>query len=285
MALLLLAAATALGIPVLTAVIAGLTERPAKPEAERKLNQDTPAKAAWITFAIWAVLTAAGLAVVLTVDFYPKVGSDRGAHIADAFRFLTALAVPVGAMVLAVLAYSFFRRGSGEEPPEAGMAFDGRGPFPKLWLGATAGLTALMIVYPGLWTLDEVVHKHKDPDLVVDVQAMQWTWLINYPDLGIENQTELVLPVDRKITFNITSRDVLHSFWVPAFLMKIDAVPGLTTTLSLVAEDTGDYSEDSVYRLQCAELCGISHARMRVPVRVVSQSEFDTWVKEKTAAK
>jgi cytochrome c oxidase subunit 2 len=115
------------------------------------------------------------------------------------------------------------------------------------------------------------------------VQALQWTWLVAYPDQGIENQVELVLPVDRKVTFNITSRDVVHSFWVPAFLMKIDAVPGHTTTLSLLATEEGDYTDRPLYRIQCAELCGVSHSSMRIPVRVVSQEEFDAWVAEKSA--
>ena len=285
MGLFLLAAATTLGIPLITALVTWLSGRPARAARPRVLSQDTPAKAAWIAFAVWVVLTAGGLAAVLTVDFYPVVASDRGDEIAHAFRFLTALAIPVAAMVLAVVGYSMLRRGSGDLPPEDGMPFDGRGAFPRIWLGATAGLTLLIIIYPGLWTLGDVIEKHDDPDVVIDVQAMQWTWLINYPDRGVTNQVELVVPVDRKVTFNITSRDVLHSFWVPAFLMKVDAVPGRTTTMSLIATEIGDYSNEAVYRLQCAELCGISHARMQIPVRVVSQSEFETWVREKAAAR
>jgi cytochrome c oxidase subunit 2 len=282
---IVLAVAAMLGIPLLTAAIALTTERPPKPPKAHAVNSDTASNATWITLAIWAVLTAAGLAAVLTVDFYPTVGSDRGSEIARAFRFLTALAVPVAAMVIAVLLYSTLRRSSaGDLPPEDGAHYDGRGPFPKFWLVFTTGLTLLIIIYPGLWTLNDVIHKHKDPDLVVNVQAMQWTWLISYPDQNIENQFELVLPVDRKVTFEITSRDVIHSFWVPAFLIKIDAIPGRTSELSLIATETGDYADNDVFRVQCAELCGLSHASMRIPVRVVTQQEFDDWVSQKTAA-
>jgi cytochrome c oxidase subunit 2 len=221
---------------------------------------------------------------VLTVDFYSTVGSDKGEDISNAFTFLTALAVPVAAMVIAVLLYSGLRRSSGGDmPPVDGPHYDGKGPFPKAWLGVTAGMTLLIIIYPGLWTLNDVIATHDDPELVVNVEALQWTWLVSYPDQDIENQFELVIPVDRKVTFLITSRDVAHSFWVPAFLTKIDAIPGRTAELSLVATETGDYSENAVYRVQCAELCGISHASMRIPVRVVTQSEFDDWVAQKTA--
>jgi cytochrome c oxidase subunit II len=283
MSVALLATITCLGIPALITIVTVFSERPLAPPKPRSLNRDSTSKAGLITFILWAVLTAAGLAAVLTVDFYSTVASDRGEDIANAFRFLTALAMPVSAMVVAVLVYSILRRGSSDLPDEDGMAFDGTGMYPKLWFGATAALTLLIIIYPGLWTLNGVIEKHKSPDLVVDVQALQWTWLISYPDQGLENQLELVIPVDTKVTFNITSRDVVHSFWVPAFLMKIDAIPGHTTTMSLIAVEEGDYSDEPLYRLQCAELCGISHASMRVPVRVVSQAEFEDWVGQKSA--
>lgn len=283
MSVALLAAITCLGIPALITIVAVIAERPVAPPKPRLLNRDSASQAGLITFVLWAILTAAGLGAVLTVDFYSIVASDRGEEIADAFRFLTALAMPVSAMVVAVLVYSVLRRGSGEFSEEDGPANDGTGVFPKLWFGATAALTLLIIIYPGLWTLNSVIKKHETPDLVINVQALQWTWLMSYPEQGLENQVELVIPVDAKVTFNITSRDVVHSFWVPAFLMKIDAIPGHTTTMSLIAVEEGDYSDEPLYRLQCAELCGISHANMRVPVRVVSQAEFDDWVSEKSA--
>lgn len=283
MSLALMAAIVCVGIPALISVIAIAGERPVAPPKAKLMNRDSANQAAIFTFILWVVLTVAGLAAVLTVDFYSTVGSDRGEDIAGAFRFLTALAVPVAAMVLAVMAYAVMRRGSGEMPPEDGPAMDGSGGLPKLWFGATAALTALIIVYPGLWTLNDVISEHETPELVVNVEALQWTWLMSYPEQGLENQIEVVIPVDTKVTFKITSRDVVHSFWVPAFLMKIDAIPGHTTTMSLVATEEGDFSDEPLYRLQCAELCGISHANMRVPVRVVSKSEFEDWVSEKSA--
>jgi cytochrome c oxidase subunit 2 len=283
MTIAILATITCLGIPLLMMAIAVLSERPTAAPKERALNRDTASRAGLITFIVWAVLTAAGVAAVLTVDFYSTIASDRGQEIADAFRFLTALAVPVGAMVIAVLVYSVLRRGSADLPLEDGEAIDGTGSFPRIWFVATAALTLLIIIYPGLVTLNDVIDDHETPELMVDVQALQWTWLMGYPEQGLENQTELVIPVDTEITFRITSRDVVHSFWVPAFLMKIDAIPGHTTTMSLIATEEGDFSDNPLYRLQCAELCGLSHANMRVPVRVVSQSEFDDWVSQKSA--
>jgi len=283
MSVALLAAITCLGIPALITIVAIFSERPVGPAKPRVLNRDSTSTAARYTFILWLVLTLVGVTAVLLTDFYGTVGSDRGEEIATAFRFLTALAIPVAAMVISILVYSVVRRSSTELPEEDGPDMDGTGSFPKIWLGASAALTLLIIIYPGLWTLHDVVKRHKTPDLVVNVQAMQWTWLMDYPDQALENQTELVIPVDTKVTFNVTSRDVVHSFWVPAFLMKIDAIPGHTTTLSLVAVEEGDYADQPLYRVQCAELCGLSHANMRVPVRVVSKSEFEDWVNQKSA--
>jgi cytochrome c oxidase subunit 2 len=286
MTVAILATITCLGIPLIMMIIAILSDRPVGPAQPRVVNRDTASRAGLVTFVLWAILTAAGVAATLSVDFYSVVGSDRGEEIANAFRFLTALAMPVAALVIAVLVYSVLRRGTGDLSPEDGEAFDGTGEtrsFPRVWFGASAALTLLVIIYPGLWTLNDVIKKHETPELIVDVEALQWTWLMSYPEQDLENQLELVIPVDTEVTFNITSRDVVHSFWVPAFLMKIDAIPGHTTTISLIAVEEGDFSDEPLYRLQCAELCGLSHANMRVPVRVVSQSEFEDWLGQKSA--
>ncbi len=283
--LIVLATLTLLGIPLLTAGIMYLTERPLRPPRPKEAaKEDSPARALVITLIVWAVLTVAGVVAVIETHFFAVVGSDRGEHINTAFRFLTAVAVPVAAMVIAVMLYSVLRRSTGDLPPEDGPAYHGRGPFPKAWLAVTAGLTLLIIIYPGLVTLNKVIGQEKNPDVVVNVTAMQWTWLIAYPDQHIDNQFELVLPKDRKVVFNITSRDVVHSFWVPAFLMKVDAIPGHTTTYSLIPTELGDYSDQPLFRVQCAELCGLSHATMRIPVRVVTQQEFDDWAAQKNAS-
>ncbi len=232
---------------------------------------------------LWLALTVAGEYLATQVDIYPAVMSDKGEEITDAFRLLVVMAVPVFTMVIAVLVVSFiFHRARGE-PQEDGPPIQGRGPFPVAWFAVTAALTLTVMIYPGLTSLAKVLDDPA-PDLVVKVDGLQWTWSLTYPDLNVTGVRELVLPVDRTVRFEITSRDVLHSFWIPAFLMKIDAVPGRTTVVTLKPTETGSYQEDSTLRLQCAELCGLSHSRMSVPVRVVTQAEFDSWVQENARA-
>ncbi len=231
---------------------------------------------------LWLALTAAGEAFFALVDFYPLARSDRGEDIEHAFRYLVFLAVPVMAFVIAVLVYSALRRRSPGRPTEDGPHLEGRGPVPWAWLGITGALTAAIAIYPGVTGIHGIYGRHDEPDLLVQVTGIQWTWLVEYPQYEISGARELVLPVDRKVEFEITSQDVLHSFWVPDFLMKIDAVPGLTTTMSLTPTELGDYQTDPGLRVQCAELCGMAHARMRIPVRIVSAEEFDAWVEEQT---
>ena len=84
----------------------------------------------------------------------------------------------------------------------------------------------------------------------------------------------LYLPVDERVEFTIDSRDVIHSFWIPAFLYKIDAVPGLTNTFQVIPQEEG------IYQGKCAELCGEYHASMLFNVAVVSRAEYDARMEE-----
>lgn len=233
-----------------------------------------------VIFAIlWIALTIAGEYVAATFDVYPAASSDKGEEIEKAFKILLYMAVPVFAMVVGVLVYVLAaRRGRG--PEEDGEPIQGKGAAPMAWFAVTSGLTLLVMIYPGLTSLGEVV-ENPNPGLTVEVEGVQWAWLFSYPDQKIERQNQIVLPVDREIRFEITSLDVLHSFWVPAFQMKIDAVPGKTTLVTLKPTELGSYETDDLFRLQCAELCGLSHSRMMTPVSVVSEDDFQKWVLEK----
>ena len=99
--------------------------------------------------------------------------------------------------------------------------------------------------------------------MIVNVTGQQFTWSFEYPDQKV-NSNELVLPKDRPIEFRIHTKDVLHSFWVPEFRLKSDAVPGLTTKIRVTPDRLGRY------QVVCAELCGLGHSTMRQNVRVVA---------------
>ncbi|GGB92993.1 cytochrome c oxidase subunit II [Cellulomonas carbonis] len=125
----------------------------------------------------------------------------------------------------------------------------------------------------------------EEPDVVVEVYAKQWSWDFNYldddvwdsgvhvEDIGAEGNPEtlptLYLPVDQRVEFHLRSRDVIHSFWVPAFLYKKDMFPQSERTFQVVP------TREGVYAGKCAEFCGEHHSGMLFNVAVVSQDEYD----------
>lgn len=117
----------------------------------------------------------------------------------------------------------------------------------------------------------------KPADLVVDVQGMQYAWIFNYPNSGI-TAGELHVPVGADVQLNLSAVDVIHSFWVPQFRLKQDALPGIATQLRFVATKPGTYP------VVCAELCGGYHGSMRTQVIVHTPEEFDSWLAQSQIA-
>lgn len=224
----------------------------------------------------WAALTAGGLWAAVRADFLPPAAAREAAIIDDAFRLLMLLAVPVFAFVLAVLLYSLARFRVRGEPQQDGPPLHGRGPVPWIWLLVTTTLAVYVIFNPGLRGLAEL-RAHPAADLLVRVEGSRWLWKISYPQYGITAR-EVVLPVHRRVRFDVTATDVLHSFWIPAFRVKVDAVPGMVTKILVTPTATGAFEDNFHLRLQCAELCGLGHYLMRAPARVVEAAEFDEWV-------
>lgn len=228
---------------------------------------------------LWGVgLTVVGEALVLGLELSPT-GAAAEAEVVDrAFRTLAALAVPVFAFVFSFLVYSAlkFRRRPGGEAE--GAPLTGTPAVGMAWLGVTTALTVVLILV-GAEGLARLRHAGQmSPDLVVQVEGMRWGWKVTYPDAGVSTNRELVLPVGRLVRVKVRSRDVVHSFWIPAFRAKIDAVPGMVTSTAFTPNRTGNFEADPDFRVQCAELCGTGHSLMVIPVRVVSEEEFRRWL-------
>ncbi|HEY9761433.1 MAG TPA: cytochrome c oxidase subunit II [Trichocoleus sp.] len=114
-------------------------------------------------------------------------------------------------------------------------------------------------------------------DLTVNVTGLQFAWVFKYPESGITDG-ELHIPVGRDVQLNITGQDVIHSFWIPQFRLKQDALPGQRSELRFVASKVGTYP------IVCAELCGGYHGAMRTQVIVHSEEDFAQWVESRTAS-
>lgn len=130
----------------------------------------------------------------------------------------------------------------------------------------------------------EILAVKNDQVQTVNVVGFRWSWGFNYLDEGVyevgmpigegayEGAPTLVLPVNEKVRFELTSPDVIHSFWVPAFLFKMDVIPGKTNVFELTPDKVGTYAG------KCAELCGVDHARMLFNVKVVERPEFEAYI-------
>lgn len=238
---------------------------------------------------LWLVLTAIGLGALLGPNIYPVAAAEEAEHLDGAFRQLVIMGMPVFTFVLAVLIYSLWRFRAANGPTEAGAPIYGHKVFSISWLVITSALAVLLFYTPGVTGI-LFLRSNPNADMVVQVEAAQWHWHITYPEQGLsiksgpvgfeamDRNAVLALPVDRRVKFEITSADIIHSFWIPAFRMKIDAVPGMTTTMYVTPNRVGDFEENFNYRVQCAELCGTGHPRMNMRVAVMEPAEFEEWV-------
>jgi cytochrome c oxidase subunit 2 len=237
---------------------------------------------------LWFVLTFLGILLApITFSFYfPPPGAEEAVFIDNAFRYLVILAIPVFSFVVSVLVYSMIRFRVQDDSNEEGPPVKSSATVYLTWLLITSGLAIAILIHPGVTGIAEL-RSNPAADLVVQVSAEQWNWTYTYPEYGvtIEKAKELVLPVDTRVKFEITGTDVLHSFWVPAFRMKIDAVPGKVTTLYVTPTVVGAFDDDPNMRVQCAEICGTGHARMRTQVVVVEPDEFEEWLAESAQAR
>ena len=173
-------------------------------------------------------------------------------------------------LITVILIYSLvvFRRKKGDT--SEGAHIEGNSVLEIIWTTIPLIIVVVLAVV-GARVLGDV--RRIDPSAMqVKVIGAQWFWQFQYPEYGIVTN-ELYLPVNKQVDLQMTSKDVIHSFWVPEFRVKQDLVPGQTTDLRITPTIIGNY------KVRCSELCGLNHAYMIAPVYVVSQADFDSWVK------
>jgi cytochrome c oxidase subunit 2 len=232
------------------------------------------------TKLIAALLLSVALAVplyyLLTVLFQlPKAASAQAAPIDALFTGHFVVIAFLFSLVVTFMLVSLvlFRRKSDDDGD--GEHIHGNTALEIAWTVAPLALVIVFAIW-GVRALSEVLAAPTDQEeMVVQVVGRQWSWLFTYPDQGGFTTSELVLPLNQPVRLEMVSTDVLHSFWVPEFRVKQDLLPGRHTTLRITPTLAGDYS------VLCAEICGISHAYMTAPVRVVSSGSFDEWVVER----
>jgi cytochrome c oxidase subunit II len=230
---------------------------------------------------------AAGLVVVSTFLVYwlldsvlrlPAQSSLESLAIDRLFDYHIWLIAFLFSLVLIFMMYALFvfRHRKGEPEDKEGEYFHSNVRLEIAW-------TVIPLIFVVFFSVEATrilvdITRPAPNEYVIEVEGFQWGWNFRYPETGLVTQ-ELVLPVDQPILLEMTSRDVLHNFWVPEFRVKQDLVPGQTTRLRFTPTEVNDY------RMICAELCGFNHTGMIAPVRVVPQDEFAMWITEQVATR
>jgi cytochrome c oxidase subunit 2 len=219
-----------------------------------------------VTLALGSVLTPENL--------LPIQASRQAVPIDQLFGFQFWAISFLFSLIVVFMLYSLvaFRRKKGETGD--GVHMHGNTTLEVTWTLIPLG-TVIGLAFWGAQILGETMRVNPEAT-EINVVASQWNWRFEYPEEGIIS-SELVLPVDQQALLLLSSQDVIHSFWVPEFRVKQDAIPGgedAIRELRITPSEIGDYT------VRCAELCGQLHTTMLAPVRVVSQGEYTAWIEE-----
>jgi len=224
-----------------------------------------------VRITIYGVLAGilASVAAVL-VPWLPGSASEEMDRIEFTFWFTTVICIAVFAVVAAAIIYSILNFRASPEDDSDGPPIHGHTGLEIVWTVIPAVLVTAISIVSAI-----VLAKNDDagPNPIrIAVTAQQFAWKFEYPGDAKLTSGELVLPVDKAVKLTLRSLDVIHSFWVPEFGQKSDAVPGIETTLVITPNRKGRFS------IVCTELCGLGHATMRAPVRVVDQAAYDKFL-------
>ncbi|MEO5874377.1 MAG: cytochrome c oxidase subunit II [Streptosporangiaceae bacterium] len=215
--------------------------------------------------------------------------------------WVAALAVGIVVWGLIIWAMLFHRKRSDELPPQVRYNL----PIEMLYTAVPFIIVGVLFYYTARdENYIETKREAGKADVTVNVTAFQWSWQFDYmqagdapksikplvppvsivgtptaPDApggtGQGQKPVLVIPVDKVVRFNLNTNDVIHSFWVPAFLYKKDVMPGYHNSFEVTPTKTGTYEG------RCAELCGVDHSRMLFQVKVVTQADYDAFITSK----
>lgn len=251
-------------------------QNPSEPEpGQGKVKRRDSMKHLFVAALLVIVLMAGSYFLLTNIELLPDQASAQALPIDELFRLdFIAIAV-LFSLIVGLMVYSIivFRQRKGDDTD--GPHIEGNVRIEVVWTLVPL-IFVLFLAYYGSDVLGKTMAADPKP-LRVDVIGSQWSWRFEYPDHGIIS-TDLVLPVNKQALLNISSTDVIHSFWVPEFRVKQDALPGegFERELRVTPIEIGEF------KVRCAELCGKNHYAMLAPVQVLSQSEFDGWVLAQT---
>jgi len=223
--------------------------------------------------AIAVVAIAIGIPVALIIPWFPTDASIQSHNVRTLYDVLLIVSVPIFVLVETVVLYSVwkFRMKPGEEEKD-GPPIHGNTRLEVVWTALPAVLIVGLCAYAY-----SVLHTNEQSHpgaMVVNVTERQFGFEFSYPEASGKQVVSpvLYLPNHQNVVFKLRSLDVIHSMFIPEFSEKIDAVPGITTTLRVRPTRLGTYPAE------CTELCGAGHGLMRATVRVVTPTAFHSWL-------
>ncbi|MCL2769771.1 MAG: cytochrome c oxidase subunit II [Solirubrobacterales bacterium] len=235
---------------------------------------------------LWAVIAgliaiAAGIALSYAIPWFPVEASTQAHRTDTLYHVLVIASVPIFVLVCTVVLYSvfMFRMRPGQEL-EDGPPIHGNTRLEVFWTVVPAALLMSLVAYSFV-----VLHENeKRParEIQVGVIGRQFAWSYVYPPSVTGGaalaSNELYLPDNESVRFDIHSRDVIHAFWIPAFRLQIDAVPGIVTHYRATPDRLGTYP------VVCNLLCGLGHSLMRSAAHVVRPAQFHAWIQSQVHA-
>jgi cytochrome c oxidase subunit 2 len=221
---------------------------------------------------------AVGVALALVawlIPWLPEPAAKEAGPIDNSYWFVTVICVVIFALVAGVSVYAVWKFRVAPDDEDDGSPIHGHTGLEVVWTAVPAILVTAISVYSGivLTQVDDIPAQHRR----VQVTSQQFAWSFTYPEADVTSG-QLVLPLGEPVELVLEAKDVIHSFWVPEWRMKQDAVPGIRTRLVITPTKTGDFT------VICTELCGLGHAAMRARAVVMPQAGFRRWLREQRQA-
>ncbi|WP_246609447.1 aa3-type cytochrome oxidase subunit II [Nonomuraea rhizosphaerae] len=220
----------------------------------------------------------------------PEHVTGQGDIVQNLWNGAWVAALATGAVVIVLILWACFfhvkRKAKAELPPQVRYNL----PIEMLYTFIPLVMVSVFFFFTARDSRD-MEAMSPTPDVKVKVEAFQWSWrftttvggktlkpVVGQPVSDYNQGPQLVLPVGKKVEFELVSPDVIHSFWVPAFLFKRDVIPGLPENNKGRFFQIDTLDKPGVYAGRCAELCGVDHSRMLFSVKLVKQAEYDQYI-------
>jgi cytochrome c oxidase subunit 2 len=235
-----------------------------------------------LSWTALAALVAIAIGIVLSyvIHWFPVQASTQAHNTDTLYHVLVITSIPIFVLVVTVILYCVwqFRMKPGEELKD-GPPIHGNTRLEVIWTTIPALLLLGLVSYSFVVLHDN--EKKPAREIQVEVTGQQFFWSFKYPSSVTGGKPvesyQLYVPEGESVEFNMRSKDVIHAFWIPAFRIQEDVVPGITTHWRATPDRIGNYP------VVCNLLCGVGHSTMRTTVHVISQEQFHDWIKSQTS--